>query len=141
MYELKFSPFSMDLEIRIPEGKIWWDDGYPGGGDWIVAHRLNDRDITTELLVELGIPEVDIDKLILGKVKSIALSNRKTEAYLKSNLKPGEYWADNTSFPILQAKYQRRPCPKCGELLELEPDQTYPYCSNCEKNVEVDTLL
>jgi len=133
MYYLKFNPFNMEMEISIPDKKIWWDDGRPGGGDWIVSRTID----LDDNISELGITEEQFIEAFENET-SIVLDTQKTEAYLKKYIRKDQFWAAETDFSVLQFKYSRRPCPVCGNAIDLEPDSSGPYCYECEKNVTVN---
>jgi len=118
-----------DIELSIPSNLIWWDDGCPGGGDWIIAKPIEKlSDILTEEEIEL-----------FGEIGEVVIEDKKAIQWLKENLSPHEHWRPSND--ILQLQYGRVICPNCGSPVEVERDNTQCYCLECSEKITLNPMI
>lgn len=132
--KLEWNDHQEKWTIKVPPNTIWWDDGLLGGGDWIATQPVDEDDLDKLLAF--------CDDTAIEDDFEAMLPRNKALQWLKDHLGPNDHWSETADYSLLQAKYGRRPCPECGALLEgVEPDQTSPYCYECEKNVTVESII
>lgn len=138
-YYVKYDQHDYDLVLVIPE-VLWWDDGGPGGGDWIAQLKLSEENLPEDLTA-LGVTEDDALALVEGRLDSAPVDNAKGNAFVKARAAGDSTLYYRPDRAMLQAEHGRIPCPGCKGLVNVEPDAESVYCPDCNKTYPLRPLV